>query len=541
MAASSEFSRIIHVANSVWVLSWLDSRTFGKARQRPQLHLGGSPPDPKIRYGDFLNFVLAPGLAGDCWIRQQPCPSSGHAPWKSQDDDAQALVSEVTQQVDATWRKAWDGDSDNLDIDLGLRMFLTADRFQELWGSALLPESRANQLDYYALLDFRFFVRLNQLRCHVSTSIWSALPRDAEHCPPPFLNNRDTELMAEVDAYRKLFEDLTSAFERELKEFFTWDGFDIQGRRFGLPAFWIVVPSRDQIPTEPHEHLRRTGPTTPLFDLFLGRDAHDQTVACSVTGGGLLVTRRMIRTEEVAQPSLSSNLIIKETPAYLILPATAQVGDPHERAHVEVATAKVITDLTDLEVHAEHQLYEVQADLEIWCNHLTMYDAVVERGAFLWDALSTHLPIRKGTSLAKTHRIVALAHQVLLQALADLAHIGALIRRCEADVASTVEELEGSYDERISELRTSSDVGLRSALVKSGRVERIAQLSVETRAKAGRVKTAYKDQLSAIAHAFDERRAREFDTLQKGMFTLSAAAARSRNRYHSGLHYATEG
>jgi len=73
---------------------------------------------------------------------------------------------------------------------------------------------------------------------------------------------------------------------------------------------------------------------------------------------------------------------------------------------VELATAKVINEPTDLEAQAGNLLHLRQRDLEIWGNHLRVYNAVVERGAFLWDALSTHLMIRWGAPFERAHSAV---------------------------------------------------------------------------------------------------------------------------------------
>lgn len=523
---SSEFGRVIHVFNSLWVLSWLDTRDFGSAHRRSGPHVGGygEPPDPAGRYGDFLETVLKTTLAGDCWIRKHPCPLSSTAWIQSQHGNASELISELVRGIDAAWRAARSGDSGDHELTLRHRIFLTAERFRALWKCGMSKDWPV-ELDYAVLMDIRFFLRLNQLHCHISTSIWSSPPRHSEHCPGPFQDDSNSMLQADLSIYHSLFKDLAGAVERGLNQFFRWNGFRMFDRSFGLPTFWIVVPNK--VPSEPLEHLRRGAVANALPLLMLGRDAHDQTVKYGVVNGDLLILRRVLRAVDEVMPGVpfKSEPVTKETPTYLILPATRRVADPEERRNVEVATAKAITDIADLEVDAQHKLYEVQANLEIWRNHLTVYNAVVERGAFLWDALSTHLLIRRGSDLARTHRAVALVHQVLLQAVADLAHVASLIRQCVAEVADTKEALQDAYDDKICERRNRNVDDLRSALVTAGLVERVTQLAFDTHCKAERVKIAYEDQLAAIAHAFDERRAREFDSLQKGTFALSVAAA----------------
>jgi|GEM_PF-4140733 len=515
-----ELSRIIHIVNAMWVLSSPDTHPRGHVH----FASAAAPQDPKPGYDGFLTAVLAPGLPGDCWIRQQPCDESELGDWvQCQASNVAALVSALKQSLDTGLSAATSGIPHGLKVHLRHRFFLTAARFRALCGSRLSSPTMPAPYDYVVLLDVRFFSRRNQLRCHTSTSIWSAPPRYSEHCPPPFQNDGDTALAGTVEAYHSLFRCLSQAIEEELNRLFSWDGFDMFGRRFGLPTFWIAVPNPPHLPPDPLEYVHNTRSAAGLPTQFLGRDARDRTVAHGVVNGDLLVLRRLVRTDEHA--GRPSSVITRESPTYLIMPATARTADIRERSQVEVATADIITNLTDLEAHAQHQLYDVQADLEIWRNHLTIYNAVVERGAFLWDALSSHLPIRRGLGLAKTHRAVALVHQVLLQAVADLAHIATLVRSCSAQVADACEELRDSYDQTISEFRGADEPELRSALIQVGLVEHVSQLAFETNSNADRVKTAYEDQLAAIAHAFDERRARELDSLQKGTFALSAAAA----------------
>lgn len=210
---------------------------------------------------------------------------------------------------------------------------------------------------------------------------------------------------------------------------------------------------------------------------------------------------------------------------YLIIPGeppdAASATDKQTRrgAHQEQEdrAADVVIRLTDLEARGASSLHEVHRDLRIWHNHLDIYDSVVERGAFLWDGLSTHLVTRR-RALRRVHRAIELLHQILLQGVADLAQLSNRIRDCVARIEDAADQLHREYDDHLTECH-SEQTGLRGALARTGLFERVTQHGHQTLQEADRVKAIYDDLLRTIGYAFDEWRVRESDVVQR----LSAA------------------
>ena len=515
--AEHSFSRLIYVANTVWALSPHDAQAFGIARRQPRLAgvAYAEPAEPGLRYGDLLRHMLAPGAAGDAWIRWD-----GPAWNSSEQAQSTDVISRLEARVRQVWGRAWRWDLSGDDSDplaaLRHRVYVGGDRLGALVGAGEEYPPKG-----HALLDVRFFYRLSQLRCHVSTSIWSAPPRDGEHGPPDLVSDETTTTNADVAEYHEAFTGLAVQLRNLYGDYLCCSGFHV----FNLPVFWIVVDSAERVPKKPTRHLKPDRHSRELCRQLLDRDARDRTVSVGVLNGDLLIMRRMVQVAEPLQPRSSAMLVGDDVPTYLIRPAGSDVVDRQARAVVERQTAKVITDLTDLEADIQHQFYELQADLQIWRNHLVVYNAVVERGLFLWDALSTHLLIKRDQSLATTHRAIEVVHQILLQAVADLSHISTLISKCVADIADSAESVSDRYDRELSEWQVRRVTGIRPSLTTTGLVERLTEYGADTSAEANRVIDAYRSQLEAIAHAFDERRARELDGIQKAQFIIAIGAA----------------
>ncbi len=181
----------------------------------------------------------------------------------------------------------------------------------------------------------------------------------------------------------------------------------------------------------------------------------------------------------------------------------------------------MITELTDLEARGASNLHEVYRDLQIWRNHLEIYDQVVERAAFLWDGVSTHL-VTRSRALRRVHKTVELLHQVLLQGIGDLAHLSNRTRDCVAHVEKAADQLRTAYDDQLTERHGGQSNGLRGALARIGLFERAVQDGHQTLEEANRVKAIYDDLLRSIGYAFDEWRVRDADVVQR----LSAGLGR---------------
>lgn len=204
-------------------------------------------------------------------------------------------------------------------------------------------------------------------------------------------------------------------------------------------------------------------------------------------------------------------------------------GEPFHREGGEVAletvVGRVITLLTDMETGILHLGDEVQA-LEICRNHIVVYYAVVERGAFLWDALSTHLPIRRRGLLARVHRTVELIHQFLLQGVADLGHIAALTEANHAEILRQADGLRDRYNQELTEEKAASiELGLRAAVTEPRLLDQVRRHGNEIVTEGRRVTGAYHELIGAIHNAFDERRVREADVMQRASTWLGASVA----------------
>jgi hypothetical protein len=206
------------------------------------------------------------------------------------------------------------------------------------------------------------------------------------------------------------------------------------------------------------------------------------------------------------------------------MPSSGLGDSPRTDAETELATANAITALSDLEAETAARLFEVEAELDICRNHMAMYNAAAERAGFLLDALSTHLLIRRGGELAKAHRQVDLLHQTLLQAVADLAHVTALIRARASEIFDAAQAVRDDFDDKATEFVPWPRVqGVRAALTETGLFEAANRSAQDRLAEADRVKNNFDDLLRAIASAFDERRVREFDQIQKASALLAVA------------------
>jgi hypothetical protein len=257
------------------------------------------------------------------------------------------------------------------------------------------------------------------------------------------------------------------------------------------------------------DHLTEGTPycefTNRLARTFLNAgDIRDSVVSHSVLNGHLVTLRR---------PEDGPDGV--RVPRYLMIPAGYPPARRERLRKAERDIAGIIMKLTDLEAEGTSRILAAKADLDIWHNHLRVYNVVGERAVFLWDALSTHLPIRRRAKLGMAHRAVELMHQFLLQALGDLGHIAALIRQATADITDAAGDVSDAFHASITERHLAPETGLRAALTETGWFGHARREAREIAAEADRVKRAYDDLLQSITHAFEERRVRESEVLQK--------------------------
>ncbi|MGH3661314.1 MAG: hypothetical protein ACRDTQ_05590 [Micromonosporaceae bacterium] len=524
---SYEIGRMVLVKTSAWLLSRDEGPAFPIAdKPGPDSPTGAE----QLVLRPLLEAITAEGLPGRAWLCRASDEPSAPIGWCGHPDDGSALAASIdeidreftvkwlqTRSRTATSRTQPPRPRKEIELtELRHRVFLESTRFTALLDGACPRPQGAADLTYYVVLDLRFFHLLEQLRCHVSVAVWSAVPRHPMHRPDELADETPQMLAADVDAYRQLFDGVADAAETLLAKhgLTPVDGAVGDGVQ-GLPVFWVVLP--DDRCLDPMDYLKQNTllhrTTNHLAQIFLKvGDVRDYVVSHSVLNGTLLTLRR---------PELHEARFA--VPRYLMIPGGPPAAYQESPEVLEHEIATTITTLSDLEAESASRLLAAKFDLEIWRNHLGVYDAVVERAAFLWDAVSTHLPIRRGVRLGKAHRAVELLHQMLLQGVADLGHITTLIRQDTAKVHEVADDVADQYNAKITERRHTRDTGLVTALTETGLCAHVKREAGEIATQASRVKIAYEDLLGAIAHAFDERRVREFDVLQKFNFLLGAA------------------
>jgi hypothetical protein len=190
---------------------------------------------------------------------------------------------------------------------------------------------------------------------------------------------------------------------------------------------------------------------------------------------------------------------------------------------------QVVQLLIKLEAEAAQRLFRIQNELEIWRTHLAVYDAVADRGLVLWDALSTHLPVRRWFRLSRLHRTVELLHQTLLQGTADLAYLVTSTDSCVARIHEAVQLLEDGFDAEVTAYPVADGAvtypSVQHALAQEGVMGQVREDGERVHLQAKRVQAKYKDLIDTIGAAFDERRVRESDALQKASAIMGLGLA----------------
>ncbi|MFD2351415.1 hypothetical protein ACFSTC_22015 [Nonomuraea ferruginea] len=160
---------------------------------------------------------------------------------------------------------------------------------------------------------------------------------------------------------------------------------------------------------------------------------------------------------------------------------------------------------------------DIREQLQVWREHAMIYQHAARTAGALWDGVATHLPIRRWWRLNRAHRAVELIHLMLLQGMADLADVASHV----GERVSRIERLEHLADERFAETLGWAGRGLREALADASHFTELKRFGSRARDVADRATEQYKNLLESMAHAFDERRVRELEVLQRAGFWLS--------------------
>ena len=215
-------------------------------------------------------------------------------------------------------------------------------------------------------------------------------------------------------------------------------------------------------------------------------------------------------------------------PRYLLIPdtrASASVdpaGQEILRGLQEEATANCVTILTDLEAYAASQLGGIDSRMRTRENHLRIYQGVAEQAGTLWDALARLLPDARSERLETVHRSIEMIHQTLLQGVAELDQLSRSIEGALSHIEATADEITDRFDRELAQPAHGREEALRESL-RGGYIDRLRRYVGEASGSAARVTDSYRMLLDTIGLAFDERRVREGDRMQKASTWLAVA------------------
>lgn len=386
-------------------------------------------------------------------------------------------------------------------------------------------------------LDFQRSRRLSVVdyRCNVRLSLWSGWPRGRTLPDPPtaaqhaVLDDITDELLVQ---FRDSTEVVLERFSALLRECFDEQELHIFGRRYLPPQFFVAVPTGDvSLPS-----LLDDGGSDPSLLTMARRflDAghvDDTTVAISVVKGELIALRRFVPSQR-SRTDEPSYVIVQTWPGGLQLAergpvlvwrgahgATEGTDVAEDDEHVHPA----VRSFTELERQVADSLLQLTADTRLYQHHVEVYGAIARRVGHLWDGLALHMPTSKGATLERVHSAVQVLHEILLQGVADLAEIVSLIGRTRAEHERVRETLVQRYERAISERPGRANPTIGMSIVDTGHFRRLATSIASARARAQRVQESYAGLLDAINKAFDERRARESDVLERSSFQLGRA------------------
>ena len=413
-----------------------------------------------------------------------------------------------------------------------VRYFFDHTRFDEFLSDVTAPEvpdlgceDGQLPLPYFVCIDVRFDITNDAHWTFATLSLWSDWPQHDDISPPSREDPTSLDLPVageELAALQARFDAVTRRFEWFLHGPDVVDGpppgpssrhlrwsrprlevFDVGYRS---PRFWFAVAG--DRPASPLTYLGGDERYEPLVgalaDSFLQvADPRADTVATAQLQGEYLVQRRFIHDHH-------GTASVGDQPTYLLLP-----GNGSTPAAQEETGYRIVRSLLELEWYAATVLYDVDSDLEVARNHATMYDRTARQAAMLLDALVLHLPGTGGDELQVVHGSIELVHQTLLQGVADLAGTATTIQESVRKVGDGAEVLVARFDRALAQVPVDRHLDIRGALADRGLFARLRERARDDMALAERVQTRYDSLLQEITMAFEERRVRESDKLER--------------------------
>ena len=391
------------------------------------------------------------------------------------------------------------------------RIFMNAGRFRAVAGGG-------GNLDYWVLIDMRFqWIAPNPVLWHTSFSAWSDLPWSLHHRADHVATRDQRGLLApgafhlikDYESSRQAFREIIRAPDRSTLRVF--------GRYYQPPSFLVAVPDIGPGAGNGGAGDREQPDILPeVANAILGT-RHYELLPRAPLKGGVDVFRRFLPDRDC------------DMPRYLLIPDTrvsARISDKIAQEHLrglqEEATASCITILTELEAYAASQLGGIDSRMRTRENHLRIYQGVAEQAGTLWDALARLLPDARGHRLEMVHRSIETLHQTLLQGVAELDQLVRSIDGALSRIEMTADEITDRFDRELSQPSRQQKGALRESL-RGGYIDRLRRYVSEASGTAARVTDSYRMLLDTIGLAFDERRVREGDRMQKASMWLAVA------------------
>ncbi len=404
------------------------------------------------------------------------------------------------------------------------RIFMDANRYR----AAVECEGDAN---YWALVDMRFQrVSESLVLWHTSLSVWSGLPRN-NHQRPDQVPFRESQPMSSEDADR-LTRDFRKHSRAGFRTILTREVIPMELRVFDRlyepPAFLVAVPlpraRQTNMPKQCQYVDNRHDNQPDVFQKMSNEvlwSHHYKSLPGALLKGGVNVYRRFYAVDE------------RDRPRYFLIPDTGWAPSLGAwRSKQEEATAIDVGILGNLEAYAASRLRGIDTRMQILENHLKIYQGVAEQAGTLWDALARLLPDARGSVLRSSvledvHRLIEMIHQTLLQGVADLNQLVRNIDTALSEIDATADEVADRFDRELHHPSPPTEgsaytegSALRDSL-RSGYIDRLRRRVGDDAAAAARVMESYRTLLDTIGLAFDERRVREGDRIQRASVWLA--------------------
>ncbi|WP_020672114.1 hypothetical protein [Amycolatopsis nigrescens] len=384
------------------------------------------------------------------------------------------------------------------------RLFLDAEAF------ASVVREAGQIRHFFALIDFQFHTMLDVPVLQASVSTWSKPPRSVNHMPDwlegEFENSARVENPAAfAKAARKQIYDRI-CFRVETSGL-RYARPRVSGRHYQSPIFWIAVPHASepvlQVAGAAAPHLGGT-----VRELLSPATVADPPIISAMLSEDLRIFRRFVPEKN------------QDVPTYVLSPLPLLEEDTDVRKKVAIRRENeirdMVTSLTKLEIDAAAALFELEKDVEIWHNHLQVYEAVTHTGGQLWDGVATHLLCHhRGRKSTRVQGLVQLLHQTLLQGIAALNNITTSVILCTSRIEKVSDKLWSDFTRAVANTQNPQYENLRDELTSAGLFRQIQRRVDEVKDKAEQVRANSGDLLTAIGQAYDERRVREGDRIQQ--------------------------